>query len=287
MAMRAGDWKAWYAEERRALGPAGIERVFEAAPAVSAVAGGALVFPHAKLAVCGAQVAAVARAVIESGATEVVALGVLHGARAADAELVAAAKAGDPAARGRLRRMHGPGAPDDEGFWSEEFSLDNFKVLLEAAARRASRPPPRVVERYPYLAGPRPDDLPGLDELRPLLAGGAALVATTDPAHHGHGYGTPPENLIDDAAPSAPGRVLAALARTFGHLARREFHAFLKQCEEQKSDFRDTGPALAALLDGPLVSRIIDLRLVDYADVLTAQRPTWVAAALASFVPGT
>lgn len=284
--MTARGWKGWYAEERRALGPAGIERLFDAAPAVSAVAGGALVFPHARLAVCGAQVAAVARAVVESRAREVVALGVLHGARAADADLVAAAKSGDPAARGRLRRLHGPGAPGDEGFWGEEFSLDNFKALLEAAARRAGRPLPRVVERYPFLAGARPDDLPGLDELRPLLAGGAVLVATTDPAHHGHGYGTPAENLIDDAAPSAPGRVLAAVARTFGHLARREFHAFLKQCEEQKSDFRDTGPAMAALLEGPLVSRVLDLRLVDYADVLATPRPTWVAAALATFAPG-
>jgi hypothetical protein len=49
-----------------------------------------------------------------------------------------------------------------------------------------------------------------------------------------------------------------------------------------RSDFRDTGPALAALLRrrGRPSFSIHDLCPVDYHDVLAAPTPTWVAAAL-------
>jgi hypothetical protein len=281
--MISRDWKRWYAEERRALGEAGLSALFSRAPEIKLPAKGALVFPHARLEACGSQVAAVARAVVASQAEEVVALGVLHGGRASDEDLVKAAKAGDPVARPRMRRLHGPGAAGDEGFWAEEFSLDNFKALLELAAKRAGRPAPSVVERYPFLSGPGPGSLPGLEDLRPLLARGAALVVTTDPAHHGHGYGTPVPQILDDRAPGTPRLVLEGVSRAFDKLARREYHDFLRECEEQRSDFRDTGPAMAALLEGAILPRIVELRLVDYSDVLMKPRPTWVAAALATF----
>lgn len=283
--MNAREWKAWYAREREILGEEGLARLLEEAPEAALPPRGALVFPHAKLSGCGAQVAAVARAVVASGAGEVLALGVLHGARAEDAAQVAAAKAGDPAARLRLRRLHGPGAPGDEGLWREEFSLDGFRALLAAAARRAGRPEPLVVERYPFLAGSVPASLPGLDEARALLARGAVLVATTDPVHHGPGYGTAAVAALDESSPGTRARILDALSGSFARLARREYPAFLADCEAWKSDFRDTGPAMAALLDGALSARIRDLRLVDYSDVLAAPRPTWVAAALAEFAP--
>ncbi|KAF0245976.1 MAG: hypothetical protein FD180_1119 [Planctomycetota bacterium] len=281
--MNAGDWKRWYADERRSLGEARVSALLDRAPVIPLPPGGALVFPHAKLAVCGSQVAAVAKALIEARVEEVVALGVLHGGRASDAELVRAAKAGDPAARARMRRLHGPGADGDEGYWAEEFSLDNFKALLEIAAKRSGRRAPRVVERYPLLSGSGPGSLHGLDDLRPLLARGAALVATTDPVHHGHGYRTPAVRILDDKAPSTPRLVLEGVSRAFESLARREYHDFLRECDEQQSDFRDTGPAMASLLEGAILSRIAELCLVDYSDVLAAPRPTWVAAALATF----
>jgi hypothetical protein len=283
MSMTPGDWKRWYAAERADLGEAGLARILDEAPAVPLPAGGALVFPHAKLRVCGSQVAAVAKAVLESGAGEVVALGVLHGGGTAGPAAVEAAKKGDASAAARLRRVHGPGVPGDERLWSEEFSLDNFKALLEAASKRLGRRAPRVVERYPFLAGRRPADLPGIDALKSLIERSAVLVATTDPAHHGRGYGTPAAAILDEAAPETVGRVRTMIEETFAALARRDFAKFLAACEDQRSDFRDTGPAMAALLDGPLATRIHDLKLVDYADVLPAPRPTWVAAALASF----
>src|SRR5262249_19279721 len=156
-------------------------RLLERAPSVELPAKGALVFPHTLLAFSGELVAACALACVHSGRDTVLALGVLHGAREADAPLVARARAGDREARAQLRRVHGPGAARADGRWQEEFSLDGFAALLELAARREGRAPPRLVARFPFLVGETPEDLPGLDELRALVGSGAALVATADP----------------------------------------------------------------------------------------------------------
>jgi hypothetical protein len=255
--MSPPDWKRWYAAERARLE---LGRLFDGAPDVALPENGALIFPHARLEVCGPQVAAVARAVVRSGRDSVLALGVLHG------------KPRDDAA---LRGIHGPGAVTED-----EFSLDNFRELLAVAARLEGRPAPRLVERFPLFTGAEPETLPGFGELRDLVAADAALVATTDPMHHGLGYGTPDAELMDPSAPSTAGRALARVARAFGHLARHEFHAFLKQCAEENSDFRDNGPVLASLLGSGRSPRIADFRLVDYAGVV-GEAPTWVAAALA------
>ena len=75
-------WKAYYARERDDLGDAGMRALFDRASRIALPTEGALVFPHTKLRVSGHLVASVARAVIESRVDEVIALGVLHGARA-------------------------------------------------------------------------------------------------------------------------------------------------------------------------------------------------------------
>jgi hypothetical protein len=49
-----------------------------------------------------------------------------------------------------------------------------------------------------------------------------------------------------------------------------------------RSDFRDAGPVFATLTKGRFPRQIDALRLVDYADVLAAEQPTWVAAAVVS-----
>ena len=284
-------WKDYYARERAALGGEGLCARLEQAegwvdPLRAALAhGGALVFPHTRLEVSGDLPAAVALAVVRSGREEVLALGVLHGAREGDAALVQAARAGDPAARATLRRVHGPGVPDDAGRWEEEFSLDNFGALLEAAARRDGRPAPRVVRRFPFLTGPTPADLPGVAELAALVARGAALVATTDPIHHGLGYGMPPEETWPLAAAATATRARAAVEEGFQRLAARDYAAFLDHAAALRSDFRDVGPVLAHLRPAATHFALHDLRLVDYAEALAAEPPTWVAAALAAFSP--
>ena len=284
----AREWKTFYARERGRLGTAGLRACLERADALGLPAWlrgtGAVVFPHTRLDGSGELPAAAALAAVRSGCRTILALGVLHGARVGDAALVAVARAGDAEARGLLRRVHGPGEPGDGGHWKEEFSLDSFAALLSLAAQRDRRLPPRLVVRYPFLTGEHPDDLPGLDELRALRAapGGTFLAATADPIHHGVGYGTLPADLWarDDPATAAWARanVQAGLDR----LAARDHAGFLAHAADAKSDFRDPGPVLASLLGGDLRATVHDLRLVDYADVLAAPGPTWVAGALAT-----
>src|SRR5438477_1395435 len=123
-------WKAFYAQERERLGARAIDQLLDRAEEIPFPAGGALIFPHTRLAESGHLIAAVAKAVVESGADTVLALGVLHGAREQDAQRVNAARAGDAAAIEALRGAHGPGVAGDGGLWAEEFSLDNFAMLL-------------------------------------------------------------------------------------------------------------------------------------------------------------
>jgi len=283
--MTARAWKEFYAAERAQLGAAGLERLLDRAPEVALEPRGALVFPHTRLESSGELVAAVALACVRARVPEVLALGVLHGAREADAALVARARAGEPEACAQLRRVHVPGDPGEasepQDHTSEEFSLDGFAALLELAARREGRAPPRLRRRFPFLVGERPADLPGLDELRALRARGAALVATADPIHHGRGYGTPEAACLEPASETTRALARAKVARGFELLAARDHAAFLEHCAREKSDFRDPGPVLAELLgEAPWRARVVALALVDYARALEAPPPTWVAGAL-------
>lgn len=274
-------WKRFYEAERARLGEGGLAERLDRAPDVAVPPRGALVFPHTKLHVSGHLVAAAARAVVRSGADEVLAIGVLHGAREEDAALVARARRGEPDAVAALRRVHGAGAPGDDGRATEEFSLDGFAALVALAARRERRRPPRVVARYPFLVGDDPASLPGRGELA-RLAERMPIVATTDPIHHGVGYGTPERRAPEDGETVAWAR--ARVAEQLALLARAEWSAFARLAADVRSDFRDAGPSLAHLLlaRGALRGEIVAMTLVDYADVLAAPPPSWVAAPLAA-----
>jgi hypothetical protein len=284
-------WKEYYAQERAELGEAGLLALLDKAagsevPAAAASSGQkALVFPHTRLADSGHLAAAVALSVVRAGCDEVLALGILHGAREADAALVRRAREGAPAARATLRRVHGLGISGDGGYWTEEFSLDGFCALVDAAAKREGKRAPRVVARYPFLVGEHPGDLPGADELRAIVDRGAVLVATADPIHHGAGYGAREEDRLPREDPQTLEFARWTIERGFQSLASRDFGGFLRHAAEVRSDFRDTGPLMAWLVDPkrPLEVEIIDLVLVDYSKALDAPAPTWVAGALARF----
>ncbi len=275
MAWSAARWRAYYERERADLGVSGLESLLDAGEAMADVAT-PCVFPHARLAACGGQVAAAALAAARSGCDRVLALGVLHGGREIDAALAAAARRGDPTARAALRRVHGPGIAGDAGHWREEFSLDGFRALLPLAARRCGRAAPTVIQRFPYLSAADPASLPGIDELRRLVADGCAVVATADPMHHGVGYGTPREE--QRAGDEARVYAHAGISAQLDALARCDHAAFAARCSTDASDFRDTGAILAELIPGH--GAIRDLTLVDYAATLEVASPTWVAAAL-------
>jgi hypothetical protein len=166
----------------------------------------------------------------------------------------------------------------------DEFSLDNFRVLVDFAARRAKVDPPRIVARYPFLTGDGPTSLPGFDELRALFRDGALLVATTDAIHHGVGYNTPADRLLDLSAEQTRQAANSSILEQLALLSARRFAQFGQLCDDVHSDFRDVGPVLAELL-GPFEVSFHELDLIDYANALQAARPTWVAAALLTLAP--
>src|SRR5205085_1532899 len=113
--LTAKAWKAFYAQERERLGERAIDRLLDRAEEIAFPSGGALIFPHTRLAESGHLTAAVAKSVVEIGADTVLALGVLHGAREHDAERVKAARGGDAAGIEALRGVHGRGVAGDVG----------------------------------------------------------------------------------------------------------------------------------------------------------------------------
>jgi hypothetical protein len=137
-----------------------------------------------------------------------------------------------------------------------------------------------VVRRYPFLAGDDPVSLAGIDELERIVADGALLVATTDPIHHGHAYGTPAADCLDADEPETMLTARSAIEDQLAALSDHRFADFAQLTEEHRSDFRDTGPVLAHLVGRGFRSEIHDLSLVDYAGVLDAASPSWVAGAL-------
>ena len=237
-------WKEFYAREREGLD---LDALLDAAPGIVFPERGALVFPHTRLAVTGTMVAAVARAAARSQ-REVLAIGVLHGVR-------------------------GPrGIHEEAGLARDEFSLDGFRALYSRACARKGIPA-RFTARYPLEVGDRPDDLPGLDELR-RRAETSVVVATADPIHHGVGYETPEarDETLAETVEVARTRVEEQL----GALSRGDFSEFARLCARDRSDFRNAGPVVAALF--PHATWTLDgLKLVDYSHVLGCARPTWVA----------
>src|SRR5829696_5861506 len=121
-------WKQYYAAERARVGRHALLRMLDAAAPVDLDPAG--VVPHTRLELTGHQVAAAVNAVVAAGADRVLALGVLHGGRRRDGRDVAAARAGDLAARERL-----PGVHAEDGVAAGEFSLDAFGELLAQAGR--------------------------------------------------------------------------------------------------------------------------------------------------------
>lgn len=282
---RAIEWKTFYAHEREKLGDVGLAQRLERAPEVTLPARGALVFPHTMLSVTGHLTAAVARALVRSGADEVLALGVLHGGPRSQADLVKRARGGEQLARTALRKIHEGGDP----FSREEFSLDNFAALLTLAAQREGKKPPRVHARYPFLVGDDPGHLPGIEDVA-KLADRMPVVATTDPIHHGNGYGTDVEALRRETDDATHMWARTCIGTQLDLLVTGQWSAFARFCAEVRSDFRDVGPVLGWLVrarasskDGtpePLRGEILELHLVDYAEVLDAEAPTWVAGPL-------
>ena len=192
------DIHALYRREHDALGPEGTIALLKKARQWDLTdtlrGGGVIVFPHAGVADCGHQIAAAVHACLDSGADKVVVISVLHAFTDAMQEARVRVAEGDPPANYPFWGIQGPGLAGRRE-WGADHALISFRHFWRAEVERRGIVGPQVIERYPYLAGGRPEALPGIDALR-AEAEDAVIVSTADPFHHGIGYGDPPEKAL-------------------------------------------------------------------------------------------
>lgn len=277
------DIHAHYAAEHDALGDTGMHaqlehaRRWDLAPLLRA--GGVAVFPHAGVADCGHQIAAVVHACLDSGADTVLVVSVLHAFTDEMEQARRQVAQGVPPNTFRHHGIQGPGL-DRGDEWRGDHALFSFRRFWEYETARRGVRGPRVIERYPYLAGGNPELLPGIAELQ-LIARDAVIVSTADPFHHGIGYGTPPaaaqmphEGGLDQAR--------ASIEDGIAILARGDYPAYNQHCVAAKSDARDAGQVFR-YLRGMLRGTILDLTFSDASVLYQSPPPTWVAAALIAY----
>ncbi len=276
---------ALYRREHEALGERGTQARFEQAGqwtlAPTLQAGGVLVFPHTSVLDCGHQTAAVVSACLDSGADRVIVISVLHAFSEEMQEARRRVSAGEDPSRWPFWGIQGPGIPGRDE-WRVDHSLITFRHFWAAEIARRGVRGPEVTERYPYLAGGKPERLPGIDELA-RQAEGAVMVSTADAFHHGIGYGDPPDKSFH---PHEGG--LEVARRTIGEgielLGRGEYWGYDQHCVRAKNDARDAGQVYRHLR-GAMDGRILELTYTDTAELYRQPKPTWVAGPLIEWLP--
>ena len=239
-------------------------------------AGGILVFPHAGVSDCGHQIAAAVHSCLDSGASRVLVVSVLHAFTDEMQDARVRVADGEDPSNFRHWGIQGPGL-DGLQNWQHDHVLMSWRHLWQAETQRRGIEGPEVIERFPYLAGGKPADLPGIEELVEV-AEDAVIVSTADPFHHGIGYGDPPEKSFD---PHKGGLDLArkTIQEGIEILGRGDYWGYNQHCVEAKSDARDAGQVFR-YLRGPMEGRILDLSYSVADELYKAPPPTWVAGAL-------
>jgi hypothetical protein len=239
-------------------------------------AGGVIVFPHILPQDCGHQVAAAVHACLDSGAERVLVISVLHALTDEMQKARVSVAEGERPSNFRHWGIQGPGLPGLDN-WQRDHVLTSWRHFWNAETKRRGISGPEVVERFPYLAGGQPDDLPGIEELVEI-AKNAVIVSTADPFHHGIGYGTP---ATDALFPEEGGLSLAKKTIQDGIeiLGRGDYWGYNQHCVEAKSDARDAGQVFR-YLRGAMTGQILDLTYSGAEELYNAPPPTWVAGAL-------
>ena len=274
------DIVALYQKEHEELGEVGTLQLLEKAKQWD-LSGclrdrGVVVFPHAGVADCGHQVAAAVHACLDSGADRVLLISVLHAFTDEMQDARVRVANGEDPSKFRHWGIQGPGLAGLEN-WKYDHVLTSFRHFWQAETTRRGIKGPEVIERYPYLAGGKPENLPGIDELV-HLAENSVIVSTADPFHHGIGYGDSPDKALD---PHEGGLDLAEKTIQAGIdiLSRGDYWGYNQHCVDAKSDARDAGQVFR-FLRGPMDGKILDLVYTDAADLYKSPPPTWVAGAL-------
>lgn len=274
-----------YYDEPKVLGEKGINAILDLgkkwSPGLAKTlnAGGAAIFPHTFLSQCGYQIAAVVNAILDSGADQVLVLGVLHAMT--DSLMQARSKElNEEDLSTEISRGIFDPKNDPKGILDKEFSLDLFKFLFDAEVKRRGIAPPKIIERYPSLVNWEPSRIPGIKELE-KIAKDAIIVATDDMCHHGIGYGVPESEAIpmnDEGYRFAKKQIEDGYALLQKNEFRKYFFHWMNP--HAIGDPTDTTIVVKHLLGG-ISTRILDLKLVDVSMLFEDDvSPSWVAATL-------
>ncbi|MBZ0301290.1 MAG: hypothetical protein K8J31_16205 [Anaerolineae bacterium] len=278
------DIQAQYAREHAELGDKGTLEHLEKSEAWdfsdTLRKGGVLVFPHAGVQDCGYQIAACVRGCLDSGADRVLVISVLHAFTEDMEQARRRVAAGGDVTQEIFWGIQGPGAPSEREEWKGDHALMSWRHFWNAEIKRRGLPAsrtPQMIERYPYLAGGKPEQMPGFEEVAEI-AKDAVIVSTADAFHHGIGYGDAPEDTYE---PDATGLRHAqdVIEEGIRILERGDYWGYNQHCVTAKSDARDAGQ-LFRYLRGPMTGRVADLTYTDASELYKQPRPTWVAGAL-------
>lgn len=246
-------------------------------------AGGVLVFPHAGVKDCGYQIAACVQACLNSGADRVVVISVLHAFTDAMEQARRRVAAGGSPADEPFWGIQGPGIPDSRNEWRGDHALMSWRHFWNAEVQqRGLAHPPQVIERYPYLAGGKPERLPGIEALAEEVKD-AVIVSTADAFHHGLGYGDTLENSFDHDAEGLR-HAQSVIEDGIHILERGDYWGYNQHCVTAKSDARDAGQVFR-YLRGPMHGRVVDITYTNSSELYNQPPPTWVAAALVEWTP--
>jgi len=243
-------------------------------------AGGVVTFAHVNVADCGVHVAAAVNGALDSGADTVLAISVLH----AFTELMELARR-DVSSGGGSPSSHpswgiqGPGL-DFRDEWQGDHAMRSLRHFWEAETRRRGITGHRLVERYPFLAGGEPGDLPNIDEVA-AIAESAVIVATGDQVHHGIAYGTP-ENEALDMEPEGLIAAQRSMEAGIAMIDDGDYWGYDQHCVAAKSDDRDAAQ-LYRFLRGPLRGTLIDIGASDATDLYDQPAPSWAAGGFIEF----
>jgi len=242
--------------------------------------GGVVTFAHVNVADCGTHVAAAVNGALDSGAETVLAISVLH-AFTEEMELArrdVSSNGGSPSTHPTWG-IQGPGLEFREE-WRGDHAMRSLRHFWEAETRRRRITDRRLVERYPFLAGGSPQDLPNIDEVVEL-AEESVIVATGDQFHHGIAYGTPEEEALH-IEPDGLEAARRSMEAGIELIDAGDHRGYDRHCVVAKSDDRDAAQ-LYRFLRGPLRGTLLDIGYSDATELYDQPAPSWAAGGFIAF----
>lgn len=273
-----------YRRDHDALGREGAHHMLDEATgrwdlSGTLAAGGLVTFAHVGVTDCGTHVAAAVNACLDTGAETVLAISVLH-AFTEEMELARrdVAEGGAPSAHA-IWGIQGPGL-DFRDEWQGDHAMRSLRHFWEAETTRRGVTNRRLVERYPYLAGGEPENLPNIDEVS-SIAENAVIVATGDQFHHGIGYGMSP---LESMSPEEGGleAARASMEKGIELIESGDHWGYNQHCVTARSDDRDVAQ-LYRFLRGPMTGQLLDIGWSDSTELYDQPPPTWAAGGLIRF----